>query len=208
MAGQPHTRVTRDDWVVAALAALDDVAIDELKVLGMAESLSISRSSFYWYFSDLAELRDELLARWAHNTESIVERTERPAPGINAACLGVFECWADETLYDARLDLAVRDWGRRDALVAERVRAADDRRTEAVAAMFREHGYGDAEALVRARMLYHGQVGYHAVGVREEMAVRIGFVPHYLRAMTGVEPTPVELAAFEAFVLGVERGSP
>ena len=207
MAGHPHTKVTRADWVAAAMAALDDVAIDELKILGLAESLSISRSSFYWYFADLAELRGELLARWANNTESIVERTERPASGINAACLGVFECWADDALYDARLDLAVRDWGRRDRAVARLVRAADDRRTDAVASMFRAHGYDPDEAVVRARMLYHGQVGYHAVGMDEAMAVRLGFAPYYLRAMTGVEPTAEELDTFAAFVDGVASGS-
>ena len=109
MAQLPHTKVTRDEWVAAALGSLGEVAIDELRVLSLAERLSISRSSFYWYFDDLRGLQDELLTRWEGNTRSIVERTERQAPTITTACLGVFECWADGSLYDAGLDLAVEE---------------------------------------------------------------------------------------------------
>lgn len=196
----PHTRVTRDEWVNAALDALGEVAIDELRVLSLAERLSISRSSFYWYFDDLEGLQRELLSRWERNTASIVERTERQAPTITTACLGVFECWADRSLYDAGLDLAVRDWGRRDFDVAALVRAADDRRLDAVAAMFTAHDFEPADALVRARLLYHSQVGYHAVGVDEPMAVRLGYLPYYLQSITGEIPGSEELAAFAAFV--------
>ena len=205
MAQPAHTKVTRDDWVAAAVDALDEVAIDELKVLSLAESLSISRSSFYWYFDDLAGLQGELLDRWERNTRSIVERTERQAPTITTACLGVFECWADESLYDARLDLAVRDWGRRDAAVAARVREADDRRLDAVASMFAAHGFEADDALVRARLLYHSQVGYYAVGIDEPMAVRVGYLPYYLQSMTGEVPTPEELDSFAAFAAAVGR---
>ncbi|MEM7286282.1 MAG: TetR/AcrR family transcriptional regulator [Actinomycetota bacterium] len=199
-----HTKVTRDDWIAAALDALDEVAIDELRVLSLAEGLSISRSSFYWYFDDLPALQGELLSLWERNTASIVERTERTAATITTACLGVFECWADESLYDARLDLAVRDWGRRDADVAARVRVADDRRLDAVASMFASHGFEADDALVRARLLYHSQVGYYAVGVDEPMDVRVGYLPYYLQSMTGEVPTPDELASFAAFVESVE----
>lgn len=204
MAQLPHTKVTRDEWVAAALGSLGEVAIDELRVLSLAERLSISRSSFYWYFDDLRGLHDELLARWEGNTRSIVERTERPAPTITTACLGVFECWADESLYDASLDLAVRDWGRREDSVATRVRGADDRRLDAVAAMFAAHGFEPDDALVRARLLYHSQVGYYAVGVAEPMAVRVGYLPYYLQSITGEDPTPEELASFAAFVESVD----
>lgn len=203
MAQLPHTKVTRDEWVAAAIEALGEVAIDELRVLALAERLSISRSSFYWYFDDLAGLQDELLSRWERNTASIVERTERQAPTITRACLGVFECWADNSLYDASLDLAVRDWGRRDATVGSRVGEADDRRIDAVAAMFAAHGFESADALVRARLLYHSQVGYYAVGVDEPMAVRVGYLPYYVRSITGATPAPDELASFVAFVESV-----
>ena len=67
------------------------------------------------------------------------------------------ECWADEQSYNPILDLAVRDWGRRDAAIATRVQRADEQRLLALIEMFARHGFDDSEALVRARLLYHSQ---------------------------------------------------
>lgn len=44
---------------------------------------------------------DELLTIWEHNTESMVESTQRDSETIVAACLGVFEGLADHRLYNA-----------------------------------------------------------------------------------------------------------
>lgn len=204
MTAPAHTRVSRDDWIAAALASLETTSLDRLNVSALAGALSISRSSFYWYFDGLGELHAELLDRWTDNTRSIVERAGRDASTIVAAVLGVFECWADPRLYDARLDLAVRDWASRDPVVASRFRIADDERLTAVAAMFRTHGYGEADAEVRARLLYHSQVGYHAVGTDEPMATRLGFLAHYVESMTGVRPEQDELEGFVTFASALE----
>ena len=193
---RPHTKATRDDWVAAARSALGETPIDGLRVLNLAGDLSVSRSSFYWYFADVDELHAELLAIWARNTASIVERCERSTPSIVAACLGVFECWADEALFDPTLDLAVRDWGRRDVEIATRVADADLRRLDAIAAMFAGHGFDPDDSTVRARLLYHSQVGYYAVGTDEPMDVRVAYLPYYLEAMCAAAPTDEELAAF------------
>lgn len=174
--------------------------MDQLKVLNLAKTLGVSRSSFYWYFQSPEELRAELLTVWEHNTTSIVERTQRPSASINSACLGVFECWADPKLYHSMLDLAVRDWGRRDTKVDAQVREADAVRLDALAQMFRAHGFDPAEAVVRARLLYHSQVGYYATGTTEPMTARLTYLPHYLEAMTGTKPTIAELNAFSAFI--------
>ncbi|MBI4935958.1 MAG: TetR/AcrR family transcriptional regulator [Actinobacteria bacterium] len=200
MPSLPHTKVSRTEWIDAALQALTDQPIDQLKVLVLADTLGVARSSFYWYFSDRDELLAALLDIWEHNTASIVERSGRTSASVASAVLGVFECWADDRLYNPVLDLAVRDWGRRDEAIAARVQHADDERVAALTAMFGRHGFTDADALVRARLLYHSQVGYYAVGTAETVATRLGYVPQYLRAMTGTDATQDELEAFEAFL--------
>ncbi len=202
-----HTKVTRDDWISAALTALQHTPIDQLKVLTLATSLDVSRSSFYWYFPERGDLVNELLALWATNTASIIERCVRSAPTINAACLGVFECWADESLFDSSLDMSVRDWGRRDPKIAARVSGADRERQQALTTMFAQHGFNQSESLVRARLLYHSQVGYYAVGTDETMATRLSYVPDYLRAMTGEAPSQEELDAFQLFLAALTNKS-
>lgn len=198
-----HTKATRQDWIDAALAALADVPIDQLRVLTMAGTLSVSRSSFYWYFDDLDELRSELVDIWRRNTLSIVERSRREVASPVAACLAVFECWADRRLFDARLDLAMRHWGRRRADVAEQVAVADRERLEAIEAMFTRHGFDAADSVVRARLLYHSQVGYDALGTDEPIETRLTYLPYYLEAMAGARPTPGELTTFTEFVAAV-----
>lgn len=204
MASPAHTKATRQDWIDAALGALDDVPIDQLRVLTMAGTLSVSRSSFYWYFENLDELRAELVEIWRRNTESIVERSGRPAATPVEACLGVFECWADRHLFDARLDLAMRHWGRRNPDVAESVVAADRHRLSAIEDMFTRHGFDPDESVVRARLLYHSQVGYHALGTDEALETRLVYLPHYLEAIAGARPTGEELSAFTRFLATLE----
>lgn len=199
-----HTKVTRQEWVDMALATLAEEPIDQLRVLGLAGRLSVSRSSFYWYFKNLDELHSELLAIWERNTESIVERSNRTSDTVVSACLGIFECWADTRLYHDRLDLAVRDWGRREPEIAKRVAESDEARQGAITEMFSRFGFDPNEAVVRARLLYHSQVGYYALGTDEPMQDRLAYLPHYLEAMTGAAPTEAELASFQAFLDTVE----
>jgi AcrR family transcriptional regulator len=193
---QTRTKATRQDWIDAALTALDTEPIDQIRILGLAGGMGVSRSSFYWYFDNPEELRNELLMLWEHNTTSIVERAGRKTETIVAACLGVFECWADHRLYRSVLDLSVREWGRRDAQIATRVADADRARLEALVEMFQRHEFDPVEAKVRARLLYHSQVGYYAVNTDEPISERLRLLPTYLVAMTGQHGTKAEIAAF------------
>ena len=195
-------RVTRQDWLDAALAALVADGVEGVRVLALAERLGVSRSGFYWHFHDRDELLACLLDRWrATNTAAIVERASRPAGTVVRAVLNVFECWADERLFDPALDFAVRNWARRDAGVRQAVTEADSERLSAIAAMYRRHGFAEEDALVRARVLYMMQVGYYVLEIREPVKTRLSHLAAYLRSFTGVEPDAAELADFRAFVL-------
>ena len=168
----PHMRVTRDDWVAAARAVLIEFGVDRVKVAVLAEQLDIARSSFYWYFSDREDLLNALLDAWElHNASSIVEHANRPAETLNSAILNVFECWADASLFDPQLEFAIRDWARRDEAVRDRLAAADQVRLVALTKLHRRFGASPKEALVRARVQYHSQIGMYALGVDETDAV-------------------------------------
>lgn len=200
-------RVTRRDWLDAALAALVADGVEGVRVLVLAERLGVSRSGFYWHFSDRDDLLACLLDHWREtNTAAIVERAARPASTIVRAVLNVFECWADERLFDPALDFAVRDWARRDEDVRRAVAEADAERLSAIGAMYRRHGFAEGEALVRARVLYMMQVGYYVLEIREPVKTRLSHLAAYLRSFTGTEPDAAELADFRAFVLDPRRG--
>lgn len=197
----PQTRVSRDDWVQAALGSLVDAGIGRVKVAVLAEELGVARSSFYWYFTGRDDLEAALLDVWeARNLAPIIERAARPAPTVTAAVLGLFECWADPDLFDHRLEFAVREWARRDDAVRGRLEAADARRIEAIAELHRRYGDADDVATVRARVQYHSQIGIYALGVDEPVDERLRMVSTYVRIFTGVEAKRAELVAFERWV--------
>ena len=201
MAPPPNNaKVSRDDWVNAAVAAAVHEPIDALKVLVLADQLGVSRSSFYWYFESREQFLDAIVDRWRLNTVSIVERAQRTARTVTAAVLGVFECWADSQLFNVALDLAMRDWGRRDSGARSLVADADVQRLDALSRMFGRHGYDEVEATVRARLVYHSQVGLYAVAEPETVQQRLDRLPSYVVAMTGRTASADELAAFHRFV--------
>lgn len=202
----PRTRVTLEDWLRAARTVLVEQGVDQVKVAVMAAGLGIARSSFYWYFTDRDAVLDALLDEWeAHNTHSLQARASRPAATITEALLHVFECWADPESFDVPLEFAVRDWARRDDSVRARLAAADEARIAALAKLHRRFGYERKEALVRARVQYHSQIGLYALGLQETHAERLRLLPAYVKVFAGVDATPEELKSFERYVRAVNR---
>ena len=57
-------RLTRDNWLDEAFKAVVAGGFDNVKVLAIAEKLNVTRGSFYWHFTDHADLVGSLLMRW------------------------------------------------------------------------------------------------------------------------------------------------
>lgn len=199
-----NTKVTRANWLTAAREVLVSEGVGEVKVLTLGAKLNVSRSSFYWYFKNRQHLLAELLDDWeARNTRTLIEHCETPAATISHAACNFFKCFVDAARFDQGLDFAVREWARRDPSVRGRIDAADSARITAVCQMFLRHGYAEAEAETRARILYYMQLGYHALDVREAMDVRLSRLPGYLEGFTGQPADPQALADFRCFASGL-----
>jgi AcrR family transcriptional regulator len=61
---QEAPRLTRDDWLDEAFKAVVAGGFENVKVLTLAEKLKVTRGSFYWHFTDHADLIGSLLMRW------------------------------------------------------------------------------------------------------------------------------------------------
>ncbi|MCR9126993.1 MAG: TetR/AcrR family transcriptional regulator [Rhodobacteraceae bacterium] len=200
-----HVKVTRDDWLNMARDTLVHQGIDAVKILALADRLGVSRSSFYWYFGNRADLLAALLGHWqTRNTAQIVAYCERPAATISGAVCNFFRCFIDPAIFDRRLDFAVRAWARHDTDVRAAMDRADRTRLAALTAMFARHGYAPEDADARARILYFMQLGYHALEVDEPMRTRMSRIAPYLRGFTGVEAEPETITAFLDFARGLD----
>lgn len=203
MVSGPQIKATREDWIAAALDVLVEHGVEAVKILPLAVRLGVARSSFYWYFTNRDQLLSVLLEHWQDtNTRTVVEHASRPAPDITGAVLAVFECWTDVSLFDARLDFAVREWARRSGEIEQAVRSADDARLQAITSMFERHGFERRDAFVRARVLYFSQIGYYALDLGESMQTRLSYAGDYVAAYTGSAPDEVAVLEY------VERRMP
>lgn len=196
-----HTKVTRNDWLNIARDILVNDGVAEVKILKMAETLGVSRSSFYWYFGSRKDLLHALLDEWSQrNTARIITHCEAKAANITHALCNFFQCFVNPAIFDTRLDFAVREWARRDRSLRARIDDADDARISGVVAMFMRHGYDAAEADARGRILYFMQLGYHALKVAEPMQVRMSRMVPYMHAFTGRTPDEAAIAAFYEYI--------
>lgn len=196
-----NVKATREDWLKLALETLISDGVERVRVLTLSQKLDVSRSSFYWYFKSRQDLLDQLLDHWRQtNTRFIVERAKRPSATVIRGVMSIFECWVDESLFDPRLDFAIRAWARRSPAIRRALDAADAERVEAIRDMFMRHGYESEDAFVRARVLYFMQIGYYSLELNEPMSSRLPHLAAYLRSFTGREPSAEDVEDFSRYV--------
>ncbi|WP_299673816.1 TetR/AcrR family transcriptional regulator [uncultured Roseobacter sp.] len=202
-----NIKVTRQDWLDAALTALLEHGVEGVKIQPLGEQLNVSRSSFYWYFQSRQDLLTALLEHWQRsNSAALIAMAERPATTITEAVGNVFRCVINPALFDTRLDFAIRDWARRAPDVRAVLHASEAARLEALRAMFARFGCPDLEAIARARILYYMQIGYDDAQLNEPMDARNRLMPSYLIGFTGQEPLDSEVEALIAYAKAVEAG--
>ena len=192
-------RGSRQLWIEAALEALVEGGVDAVKIQPLASRVNLSRTSFYWFFKDRMSLLTALLDGWdTKNTGGLVAMTEAFAESPAEAVLNVIGAFLDESLFDPRLDFAVRGWALQDPDTMARVNEADDLRLAALRKMLVFHGYKPDEADVRSRAIYLVQIGYISMQIREDLATRMKRIPSYIKIYTGHAPDERELARFYA----------
>jgi AcrR family transcriptional regulator len=122
-------RLTREDWLDAAHAAVVDGSFDQLRVLQIAKVLRVSRGSFYWHFSGQAELQSELLQRWRDRQSAVhaalqAEAATDPQRDLERV-LEAALAQIGPKLEHMRFELALRGLGRRDETVAAQLAEVD-----------------------------------------------------------------------------------
>src|SRR5450432_3515039 len=124
------TRTPRDRWIEEGLQALAAGGPDAVRVEALAKKLGVTKGGFYGYFADRDALLEAMLDTWEQeSTDEVIDRVEREGgdPRTKIKRAGVLTFSSDRLL---PIDLAIRDWARRDQAVAERLRRGDNRSEE------------------------------------------------------------------------------
>lgn len=198
-------RGSKELWLNAAYDLLIEGGVDAVKVMPLAKRLNLTRTGFYWYFEDISELHRAMIERWeSKNTGILVDRCNAEASNICEALFNLMDCWLDPSLFDARLDLAIRNWARVDTDLQQQLSRADASRIQAISNMFSRFGYSNEQAEVRGLTVIYTQIGYISMQVTEHFEERLNRVQHYVELFSGVRPTSDDI---DNFVLRHQRGA-
>jgi AcrR family transcriptional regulator len=156
-------RTPRHGWVEAGLRALADGGPDAVRVEALAKSLGVTKGGFYGHFAHRAELLTEMLDTWEReSTDEVLRRVEREGGGarVRIRKAGLLTFSSDRLL---PIDLAIRDWARRDPDVADRLRRVDNRRMEYLRSQFRQlHPDADDDSIeARSTLAFALLIGEH-----------------------------------------------
>ncbi len=192
-------RGSAEVWLDAAYEVLVESGVDAVKVMPLAARLGLSRTSFYWHFPDREALLAGLIARWqGTNTAQLIARAEAKAATVTEAMLNVCDLWVTPTLFDSRLEFAIRTWALTDAALAQTLAAADEERIQALTRLFVTHAYPAQEARIRAQTVYLTQIGYISMRTVESLDLRLTRIPDYVLVFSGQSPSEAELQVFRA----------
>lgn len=145
----------------AGLAALAQESQTGLRVERLATTLGATKGSFYWHFRDRSELEAAILDVWdERSTKAILAQVAGPERAEDRLRrLGRLVTDAAEPGQLFEIERAIRAWATFDPVVAERVTSVDLERLGAISALFRECGFGRADADLRARIFAYYVAG-------------------------------------------------
>jgi AcrR family transcriptional regulator len=178
--------LTREDWVAAARKVLEKRGIAEVKIDRLARQFKVTRGSFYFHFSSLKDLHDELLSEWRRaNCAPFQAMVDREVTDGVQFFSDIVHTWVDEKPFSPKLDLAIRDWARTSKEIARDVDAVDELRINLLVRSFLAIGYSEKESIVRARITYFHQIGQYALSFKEDPAVRKSYQPLFGDVLLG-----------------------
>jgi AcrR family transcriptional regulator len=178
-------RTSREQWVQQGLEALAAGGPDAVSVERLANAMNVSKGGFYWQFSGRAELLTAMLDAWEHTlVDQVIDRVEGAGGDARDRLHSLFSAGSSPgTLLD--VELAVREWARRDVAVAELVARVYDRRMTYMRTLFQELLTDDEEVEARCLLALTLFVGNRFVAAkhgrrsrRQVTAAAVRFLEH------------------------------
>src|SRR5947207_373286 len=159
------TRTPRTKWIEEGLRALGVGGPDAVRIETLAQALGVTKGGFYGHFDGRGALLEGMLDAWERvMIDEVIEHLEGEGGDARAKLRRLFAL-ASST--EARglmsIDLAVRDWARRDKAVARRLRRVDNRRMEYMRSLFGAFCPDEDEVEVRCLLVFSLFIGSHFV---------------------------------------------
>ena len=159
-------RTPRTRWIDEGLAALAAGGPEAVRVESLARALGVTKGGFYGYFADRRALLDELLDAWERaSVDEVIEQVEASGGDARAKLRQLSELAVSRRGEPLRIDLAIRDWARRERRVARRLKGVDNRRMAYLRSLFGDLRTDDDadDVEVRCLLFYSLWIGTHFI---------------------------------------------
>ncbi|WP_198653639.1 TetR/AcrR family transcriptional regulator [Actinocorallia populi] len=165
-------RTPLDKWVEEGLKVLAVGGPDAVRVEVLAKRLGVTKGGFYGYFANREALLEAMLDTWERESvDEVIDRVEHEGgdPKDKIQLAGMLTFSGDRLL---PLDLAVRDWARRDEAVAERLRRVDNRRMALLREMIGSFCSDPDEVEARSLIAFCTAIAHQTLAVDHEGRTR------------------------------------
>lgn len=163
-------------WIQAAFRALSKGGPSAIRAETIARDLNVSKGSFYWHFKNVDDLKFQMLELWQDQaTGSIIVDLE--ATGLSAveklkALIDRATSGGNVPYGGLLVEAAIRDWGRYDELVAQRVAKVDRTRLDYLEQLFSEYGIKASNVHSNAAIFYAALIGLEPLAYTGQADVR------------------------------------
>ncbi|MGO2520060.1 MAG: TetR/AcrR family transcriptional regulator [Microbacterium sp.] len=155
-----RTLTPREGWVEEGLTALATGGPDAVRVEALAKRLGVTKGGFYGQFSDRDALLEAMLDTWEREAvdEVLAAIDDDSDPKSRAQRAGMLTFSHDRLL---PIDLAIRDWARRDEEVATRLRRVDNQRMDLLRETMASFCADPEEIEARSLLAFCVAIGLH-----------------------------------------------
>jgi AcrR family transcriptional regulator len=175
------TRTPRDSWVKEGLRALGVGGPDAVRIEKLAQALGVTKGGFYWHFDGRDALLEEMLDAWERLViDEVIQRVEAGG-GDARARLSRLSALAGSSRDFKRIELAIREWARRDKAVAKRLRRLDNRRMAYMRSLFASFCTDEDDVEVRCFLLLSLWVGTDLIAADHGSRSRADVIRQALR---------------------------
>ena len=158
------TRTPRSRWIEEGLQALAAGGPDAVRVEVLARAIGVSKGGFYWHFEGRDDLLEHMLDAWERGgVDDVIARVDAQGGDARTRLHHLFALASTSGRQLLTIDLAVRDWARRDPAVARRLRRVDNRRMDYMRALFGDFCTDDDDVEARCVLAMSLFIGSHFI---------------------------------------------
>jgi AcrR family transcriptional regulator len=152
-------RLSREDWISAALAAIADGGLAAVAVEPLAARLGATKGSFYWHFANRDALVDAAIGRWEKETttdvaDELAAARDAPVRQFRRLVTAVIERAEQDRVGPALLASAAHP------AVAPALELVTTARLDLIGLVLGRFGFPPAEARRRALLAYSAYLGH------------------------------------------------